>query len=559
MNKTELKNLLLQKEKEYLSELVLMLLYKLDDEKRMDFTAKYINAKVVLSELGKLESDDFLSEVNDFCEACLDGEYYVEAYYDDYSDSYDESEFEDSDWAKEFAKYFRLSVVHARNGDFKMAYLALDNLFECINKASDDYEILGTGQPLEYIKIDVSDTLEAFFESALKYHKNSISAYEKIFETWLDFRRYFAADMSIYITNFSVSLKALENNARCLGFAKSEQIYLLVKKIHEDKGAEFNGVAVSSKLVEYDPNYSLYLAQGYYDIKQWDKAVDTVLKYITLVGTTGTNANYYQRHDHNSVSYKLKTILVDSYEQSGQTEDSYTAALEMFKSYKWFLLYKRARFLAKKIMNITNFVDKTEKWLENQKSDAYSGRDNKLLLRKILSFEGRRDKLIQIAPQDLKNVQWGAYGSDDSYEYIKYTATSLIFASLGNSGIGAKKNTDEISGAGIDYGLKNLSEFMAKIKCENNEGISDMFLFEKDSANQERYLSSAVDMLRKMIQFHIDGAQRKSYTKAAYYAGIEEDVCEVLGKSDDYIQSLMKENNRRPAFKEEMRKVFKNI
>ena len=41
MDKKELKNLLLQKEKEYLSELVLMLLYRLDDDKRLDFTAKY--------------------------------------------------------------------------------------------------------------------------------------------------------------------------------------------------------------------------------------------------------------------------------------------------------------------------------------------------------------------------------------------------------------------------------------------------------------------------------------------------------------------------------------
>jgi len=114
----------------------------------------------------------------------------------------------------------------------------------------------------------------------------------------------------------------------------------------------------------------------------------------------------------------------------------------MFKFYKWFSLYKRARFLAEKIMSITDFVDETESWLENQKSDANYGRDDKFLLRKILSFEGRRDKLIEIAPQNFKNAQWGSYSS---------------------------------------------------------------------------------------------------------------------GKSDDYIQKLMKENNRRPAFKEEMRKVFKNI
>jgi len=560
MNKTELKELLLQKNKEYLSEIVLMLLYKLEDEKRMDFTAKYINAKVVLSELNKLESDDFLSEVKDFCEACLDGQHYVEAEYDDYSDSYDEAEYEDSDWAKEFAKYFRLAAVHARNGDFSIAYSAFNNLFDCISEAGGDYEILGTDQPLEYIKIDVSDTLEAYFESILKCHDNAVSAYEKIFDTWLNFQGYYTSDMGLHITDLSAALGALENKVRYLSFKDSEQIYLLIKKLHEDKCVSFDELAVSQKLVENEPKYSLYLAQGYYVVSQWDKAIDTAVKYLPRINTATENGNYYPRHDHNSVPYKLKMILVDSYENDGQIKESYSAALEMFKFYKWFSLYKRVRLLAEKVMDIIDFVDETESWLENQKTDAYSGRDNKSLHRKILSFEGRRDKLIAIAPLDLKNIQWGSYNSDNSYDHIKYTATSLIYACLGNSGIGTEDSAAaETAGVGVDYGLKNLREFISKIRSENNEGISDMFSFEKDSANQERYLSSAISMLREMIRFHIDGAQRKSYTKAAYYAGIEEDICEVLGKSDDYIQTLMKENNRRPAFKEEMRKVFKNI
>ena len=560
MNTTELKNLLLKKEKEYLSELVLMLLHKLDDEKRMDFTAKYINAKVVLSELGTLGKEDFLSEVDDFCKACLDGEHFVEADYDDYSDSYDETEYEDSEWAAEFAKYLRMSVVYARNGDFDVAYLALNDLFECINEASGDFDILGTEEPLEYIKIDAGDALEAFFESALKCHKNKVSAYEKILGTWLDFRGYFSADMAAYITDFPASLEALENIAKNLSFAQSEQIYLLTKELHEKKGAKFDVLAISSKLAEYHSDYSLYLAQGYYEIGKWDKAVETAQKYISRANAGNADENDYRRQDQNSVPYKIKTILVDSYEQSGQIKKAYAAALEMFKFHKWFPLYKRARFLAEKIMGIADFVDEIGSWLENQKTDAYFGRDNKFLLRKILSFEGRRDKLIEIAPKDLKNAQWGSYNPDGSYEYIKYTAASLIYSCLGNSVIGAKDEiSDEIAEAGIDYGAKNLGAFLSRIKSEDNEGISDMFLFEKNPENQERYLCSALGMLRTMIQFHIDGAQRKSYAKAAYYAGIEEDLCEALGKSDDYIQRLMKENNRRPAFKEEMRQVLGNI
>jgi hypothetical protein len=366
--------------------------------------------------------------------------------------------------------------------------------------------------------------------------------------------------MAAYITDFPASLEALENIAKNLSFAQSEQIYLLTKELHEKKGAKFDVLAISSKLAEYHSDYSLYLAQGYYEIGKWDKAVETAQKYISRANAGNADENDYRRQDQNSVPYKIKTILVDSYEQSGQIKKAYAAALEMFKFHKWFPLYKRARFLAEKIMGIADFVDEIGSWLENQKTDAYFGRDNKFLLRKILSFEGRRDKLIEIAPKDLKNAQWGSYSPDGSYEYMKYTAASLIYSCLGNSVIGAKDEiSDEIAEAGIDYGAKNLGAFLSRIKSEDNEGISDMFLFEKNPENQERYLCSALGMLRTMIQFHIDGAQRKSYAKAAYYAGIEEDLCEALGKSDDYIQRLMKENNRRPAFKEEMRQVLGNI
>lgn len=132
---------------------------------------------------------------------------------------------------------------------------------------------------------------------------------------------------------------------------------------------------------------------------------------------------------------------------------------------------------------------------------------------------------------------------------------SLIYSCLGS-------NYTESEEGGLDYGLSNLSEFIQSIKKANHEGISDIFCFEKAPAKQEYYLSSAVSILQLMIRFHISGAERKTYTKAAYYAGILDNICEILEKSDEsdeFIQVLMKENNRRPAFKEEMRKKFKNV
>jgi hypothetical protein len=52
------------------------------------------------------------------------------------------------------------------------------------------------------------------------------------------------------------------------------------------------------------------------------------------------------------------------------------------------------------------------------------------------------------------------------------------------------------------------------------EGILNNF---KDNAHIEKVISS-IDILKEMVQFHIDAAQRNRYARAAYYCSIIKNI-----------------------------------
>lgn len=77
--------------------------------------------------------------------------------------------------------------------------------------------------------------------------------------------------------------------------------------------------------------------------------------------------------------------------------------------------------------------------------------------------------------------------------------------------------------------------------------------------NKRHILLSAVDILDKQVQFHIDAKKRSRYAKAAYYCGVVLDIYNILGETDkekDYLSLLIARNGRRPALNDEIRKKF---
>jgi len=155
----------------------------------------------------------------------------------------------------------------------------------------------------------------------------------------------------------------------------------------------------------------------------------------------------------------------------------------------------------------------------------------------ILSFEGKVKDLSDFVDKETKS---------SNYDRIKYSAKSLIYRTLKDK-----------------PGLPpNLTEYIADIVNSEPPGITDMLPRGDDDSNARDTLLSAVNILKRQIQFHIDAATRSRYAKAAYYLGVAVDIYSYLGDSEEgdaYISLLMTQNNRRPAFKDEVRQKFKGM
>jgi hypothetical protein len=177
--------------------------------------------------------------------------------------------------------------------------------------------------------------------------------------------------------------------------------------------------------------------------------------------------------------------------------------------------------------NIDTFVDSMQTFiLSNKRYDSLQA------LLTILSFEGRTVKLIETA---IKSDDYSRHG------YLKYTSKSLIYRAVGQ---------EQVS-------LPDLKEYIESIEGNKIPGIVDMVRFSEDSEIKEYLLSNAVRILKIMVQFHIDAATRSRYQRAAYYCAVIKDIHTYIGKEDEFFEyygGIMRENSRRPALKDEMKR-----
>jgi hypothetical protein len=76
---------------------------------------------------------------------------------------------------------------------------------------------------------------------------------------------------------------------------------------------------------------------------------------------------------------------------------------------------------------------------------------------------------------------------------------------------------------------------------------------------QSELLLQGAGLLRSMITFHIDAANRGRYAKAAYYMCVLRDIFKFLKEEDDfriYFNDVIQQNKRRSALRDEMGIVY---
>ena len=499
---------------EYLIELVFHLLDKLSEKERIEFISKHISAEIALEATGN-DSNSFLKKASSFCKDCLNGEYYIEPEYDDYHDEESYDNMDESEWAEKFTEYLKLATMYSRNKSYNVSYQAFDKLLECLHEAEFDEEILGTDAPASYIEVDWNEVFQEYFASMKNQLTDKEQFTSKALDIWLSFGERPTEAVLKHLDDITIIEKSIRKSIKDIAeWSIQHQLYDLLKSFYINLGVEFNELAIASSMIIYNSNFLNDVAQAYINREMWEEAVKAIKEAL-------------QKIELPPVVASLNTKLIDAYEKLGMNNEAFDVAVKMFFTNNSHDLYKRGRFFAEKLGEISAFVDSMEKYILSNKSYDYISN-----LLRLLSFEGRTEKLIDTA---LKSSGYSRH------DYLKYTSKSLIYRAL---------SSEKVS-------LPDLREYIESIESGKISGIVDMIRLPGDFGKKEYLLSNAIQILKLMVQFHIDAATRSRYQRAAYYCAVIKDICIYSGEKNtfsEYYRKILQENNRRPALKDEMKK-----
>ncbi|MBC7765289.1 MAG: hypothetical protein H7Y41_02305 [Hyphomonadaceae bacterium] len=514
---------LMSRSKDELVTLISQLMDKLAGKERVEFVSRWISPQVALEEAGACDSSSLMQKVDLFCDECMDGMYFIACDYDDYDYVYDYDDYDDetdcfseSKWAHQFSTFLELAVMYSRNKNYDITYKAFDKLLTCLHKANFDEEILGTQHPMDYIEVDWDEVFEEYYSSMKNQISDKMQVASKAVEVWMNFEKY-CTDIILEniddITYVEQSIREnIGKNADC--WHVQHALYELLKSFYIKLDLEFNERIIAKSLVCYNANFWNDVAQAYISCEMWEEAVGVINNALKQV----TNEQVFSM---------LNKKMVDCYESLGMFSEAYDIAVKMFIDDYSHALYLRARSFAIRIGALNTFVDSMEKCIVASKS--YNS-VSKLL--RILSFEGRTQKLIDTA------LNTDGYSRHD---YLKYTTKSLIYRALGWKFIT----------------LPNLNGFLRAIENNKIDGIVDMIKETEHSESEQFCLNSAIDILKLMVQFHINASKRSRYARAAYYCAVIKDIYTFINEGNEferYYEGIFVQNKRRPALKDEMKR-----
>ena len=526
-----------------LVKILLAALETMDETEQIDFIAKHIDARTSLVRLGADKPGAFLDDVESFCLDCLNGEYYsdeddIETYfsnnnydnsYYDYEWDYDEY-FSNTEWAETFSRLFKLSMMYIQSGDITTGYEANARLLSCLNEMMSSDRYLGTDEAMSYISVDWDELFTLHYDALFQYHTDSDLAVEKAFLCWVNFGDPCAEGFLGNVKDIAIAERFILDGLKgSRDWAFQRSCFELLMHLHARLDIAFDEVAQAKALIDHNVYFYLFVVDGLCEQENWQSAIETALAALEQnpVPTPDTMDGRQRRIQH-EIRAQIQTKLVGAYENLGDFAQAFGIAKQMFQEAPAFDLYVRARSLAEKSIGVPAFLILVEEQL-NGKHTGY-GQDR--LLRDIYSHEGETQKLLNMAHSQIINK---------NYYDRKYIALSLIFrAANGTADIG-----------------ECLSEYLTR--GSGQDGITNMLRAGGDIARQTELLLQGAELLRGIVAFHIDAANRSRYAKAAYYICVMRDIFHYLQREDEfrhYFRDLIMQNSRRPALRDEMSIVY---
>lgn len=509
-----LREILLGFEKEKLADIIIDLLGKFDEAEKNEFISKYIDAQLALDSIVKGDDFKYLKDVKEFCKACLKGEYYVE--YQDYWDNYYENSFESSEWFEKFTKYFNIAVMYSRNRDYNIAFEIFELLFNCLKEADDDDEILGTEEAEAYLEINWLDIFAEYYLCMKNCITDKVKMIEKALGVWLKYGHECTDAIINNIEEIDLVEKIIRENIE-----KNEEnwslqhlYFELFKRFNERYNPQFNKVELAKSFLKYNVNFYNDIAKEYFEIGHWRDSANIINEALEKVREP-------------QIKFELKVRLVDCCEKLNEFEKAFDTIYDLFREKPSYELYNRTRHFAKRINKLSTFINDTINFLRMETEYNCDA-----ILIRVLSREGLIEKLVDFMKE---------YKGYSRYDYLKFISKALIYRVLHNQNVN----------------LVNLSEYLSAIDSDQIQGIVDIEVVKENAGNRDYYLNSAINILKEMVEFHIDAAKRSRYEKAAYYCGVLKDILCILNREDEfliYYTNLIRKNNRKSALKDEMKK-----
>ena len=511
------------KTKEELILIVEELLQCMTYDDRVNFVSSKISIKAGLRLLGETDGEDFLNQIDQFCSICHSHYYstYFQSiayenesgYVDFGEDRENESEIE---WVNTFNYFFKVALMYAKIGDADTAFHALIKLIECLYSGTQDVRMFDMENPFQMLNPKWQQVYDTLFSTMKQTMKDSRQLSLKAIDMWIKTNFESTEAVLVYINDLPNIESAIRLNIEEYEYHWTIQhkLYLLLKDFYKAAGSTFDEVDLVKKLVRFNTNFYVDLATSYMSQHKWKDALDTLLSVKSHLVNP-------------SLSEEANSKLIQCYNQLCMYNDAFDISKASFLQHQTYAHYLKTRILATKANVLQNFLADVQPLLTFS-----DDRNRNMNLLRICSYEGYCDKMYHLAYHSK-----GVYGND----YRNYTLKSLIYRVL------FSKSLQQT----------NLLLYIHFIKEEAPLGITDMRKFALTQEVQDQLLLDAIELLKLMIQYQIDGHKRHTYEQAAYECLLMKEIYEYLGMSDQfdtYYSQLFKVNSRRPLLKEALRK-----
>lgn len=516
------REILLNFDKDKLVELLLNLLGRLDENEKIQFISKNIDAELALDSINVEDDLGFLREVKKFCKDCLDGNYYVESYYNDYWDNDDDGDddFEDSEWAEKFTEYLNATLIYSRSENYEIAFKAFEALLNCIHKADFDEEVLGTEDPEEHIDVDWEDVFHEYYTCIINCITDKEKMVERAFEEWLNFGERCKEPILSHLRDLPMIEKVIRGEMEQYDDWTMQHLnFDLLQSFYDRYQKQYSEVEFAKSFLKYNVNFYNDIIEKYFELEEWKESIELIKEALEKVQLKAIRLN-------------LQNIRIDCCEKLNNFDEAFYASKDFFYEKNTHEAYKKTRYFAEKVNNLDGFIEEAEKQLRSKNSYGYPW-----TLIKVLSYEGKVDKLLDFVKK---------LSEYEQYYYLKYTCRSLLYRAF----------------YGKELNYQNLNDFIINIGESDKNGIVDMLVLDNDINKRGFYAQEALNILKGMVSFHIDAANRSRYAKAAYNCSIIKDVFSILDKEkefDDYYDKIIRANSRRPALKDEMKRKIGRI